>query len=560
MILNFLRQNIRWTFNRNPFDSLLCLPTTERQFTEQLEKLAARRFASENKIDTTETEFCLNSIALRTAKTEAQKTVSEYFRQFWTAYERVKGVFEKAYALFPSDGSATRLERICELMTKCTQFAVDSQTQERLLGVCRNVMQLTEREIRYLSPTLDLFKIKYFCAAANAVFKNKQFGAAALARMLEPTLLKQNFADNESYSQSSYGEKRLISVVDCMGNSTARLDDSAAKIATKLFVYANGRNVFDTFVKCKFGQNTAEFASYDKTVDVSMRYHLQGTSEVRRVTIVNKGKTARKFSVESPVRHTERDADYFFMDNAICLASKKDNLYAAYALVCNNEVMPCADGRALSYDVVIPSNGKVAFDLVTVYAADTPSLAQELSNLEYFGSTKCPYLLDTGSVNTRRTSIKLNLTSRGYELKKSRKVMSERLNYSYQLGNNDVATFVDNAGNSATLLKGFVFGVKGESVYTVRQGLIEKINDDNFHIDADKLLYGKRGAQLTISHDTKKLYEISYDKPAKTLFYFPFEKKSNVNISDNRFTVDDGERKYEIKFEGKIESYTTNAL
>ena len=72
-------------------------------------------------------------------------------------------------------------------------------------------------------------------------------------------------------------------------------------------------------------------------------------------------------------------------------------------------------------------------------------------------------------------------------------MLSSQLNYSYQLGDSNVATFVDNAGNSTTLVKGFVFGIKGESVYSVKNGIIDKINEENFHIDVDRLCYNKRG-------------------------------------------------------------------
>ncbi len=560
MTTNFLLSNIKWTFNQNAFDELLSLPTTEAQYLKQLEKLACKYFPERLQADTVTTEFYLNKLALKSGNNVEAMLIKDRFNFYWTNYKKLKQVFEKKYLTFPASDGRTRLETVAELIAKCTQFAVEEQTLLRLQNSAINILQLSEREANYLPYAVELYKINYFCAAAIKTLKSKQIGSLCIARLLNPELLKQNYIENDKYSQCSYQTANVISAVDCMGNSATKFKGTTTYADVKPYIYANGRNVFDTFVKSRFGNTTAEFCSTAKTVDIKMRYFLLNNSEIRNVTITNKGKTTRKFSVEIPVKADSSKYDYFNMDNALCLASKTENLYIATALVYDNAIAPCYGSNALNYDFTVEKNSSVSFDIVTAYADNSPDLARELENLYYFGSTKCPFIYDEQSHNIRRTEITLNLSSKGYVLKKPRQVMSEKLNYSYQLGNADEATFIDNAGNSATLIKGFVFGLKGESVYTVKNGLIDKISGNNFHIDVDRLCYRKGATECAIYHENGKIYRVSTDKPCRILFLFPFEKISKVCFNNGVFNIDDGERQYTIECDGKIESYTTSAL
>lgn len=561
MATNFLLRNIRWNLNQNIYDDLVGLATTEQQFKNQLEKLSRRYFHERKQIETLDTEFCLNSIALKSAKTDEQKTVKNYFAEYWGKYQRLKKIFNKNYLVFPARGHKTRIEYAAELIAKCTQYTVDNDTMERLLSTTRDILQLTEREERYLASAVELYQINHYCAAANGIFRNKSYSAVCLARALKPTLLNQRFIKNTRYCQASYGQSRLISVVDCMGNSAAKFDDVTTKVSSKVFVYANGRNVFDTFVESKFGQNTAEFQSCDKTVKLSMQYFLQRTSEVRKLTLKNLGKKKRKFSVVVPISYSAQEGEncYFVMDDAMCVADG-EKLFVATAIVHDNNILPCLGEKARNFDFTIEANKEIIIDLVTVYASSTPELAQELQNLRYFGATACPYIADTPSKDIRSSSIALNVTSHGYLLKKPKAETSRQINYAYQLGDNREATFIDNAGNSATLIQGFVFGVRGEGIYSARGGLMDKINEDAFRLDSDRLTYDKGNARCEIFHENGKNYLVKYVKPCKTLFYFPFERASKVTLTNNVFTVEDRERKYFICCYGEIESCTTSAL
>ena len=561
MITNFLYKNICWQFKQNPFANLLAKATTEQQFYEQLEKVANSHFPETRRIDTLNVEFCMNKISLARVKIPCEKVATGYLPMYWAQYVRLKALFDKKFMTFPSNANITRIEGVAELLAKCTQFAVDDSTLSRMCLRAAEIAQLTEREERYLADVVALYKLKYYCAATLAVLNKLPHAESYLGKFLNPILLKKSFNDNTKYIQAAYCTQKLAAVVNCMGESAVKLDDINVKVNTKLFVYANGRNVCDTFCKSKFGERTAEFQSTANTVDVTMRYFTVGQKEVRKLTIANKSKRARKFTVEIPMKLSDktRKADYFRMDNALCIAG---DVYCALSVVHDNTTVNCYGEQAQCFDITIASNTTYCFDIVTIYATDTPTLANQIDELVQLGNTRCPYLWDSVCTRQDISDINLKLSPHGYVLRKPQKILSEQLNYTYQLGNNDVATFVDNGGNSTTLISGFAFGVKGEGVYSVRNGLICKLNEHDFRLDADKLRYATSSSSCDIYHDNGKIYEISHAKPSKTLFYLPLEKRAKIGYDKDlkTFTVQDNARKYYVKCIGNVESYTTNAL
>lgn len=558
---NFLYKNFIWTFGKNSKSNLLTLPTTEKQYLQQLYKLAERYYPEQRQVDFTTVEFYLNEVALLSTKNKAVNIAKNYFDGYWSNYLRLKTAFDSKLMTFPSNSSTTRIELIAELIAKCSQFAIDERDIERMILTACDIMQLDSKETRYLPLAVELYKTLYYCQAVLSAQKGKKFAASALAKLLRPTLLKQEYSANKKYCQAPYGgQNSLISVTDCFGNSATRFDGIVTKVSTKTYLYANGRNVFDTFVSSKFGNNVCEFRSLDKTLDVSMRYFIIGNCEVRKFYVKNLSKTKRRFVAETVTSHSDSNSDYFNIGDALCLAVNNERLYVANVFLADNDIAQCYGDRTQNYEFVLSSNEQASFDIVTLYAHDSPTLSKEIANLRYFGTTACPYIYDEPSKNIRYSDLNLNVTSRGYNIKKPRKVMSPKLNYTYQLGDCDTATFIDNAGNSATLIKGFVFGVTGESVYSARGGIVDKINEGQFHIDVDTLRYDKNKSSCVISHNDGKNYDVTHSTPCKTLFLFPFERRSTVKLTDNAFTVTDGERNYTIYCHGKIDCYTTNAL
>ncbi len=561
MIAKYIYKNIRWNFNRKPFSRLIGPGTTEKQYLEQLEHIANSYYPLSRAVETTDIEFCLNKLALSHADNVAERAALGYFYEFWAQYVRLRNVFEKKYLIFPSNTDSTRIEQIAELFCKCTQFALSDNAIGNLLDKTRQYVELTEREDRYLEEAIRLYKVKYYCAATAELLCKKTYAEKYLGRFLKPSLLKNEFLPNTKYLRVAYAGGKIAAVVDCLGMSASRLGTKSTHIDTKLFVYANGRNVFDTFMESKFGERIAEFSGYSLTVNVAMQYFVTGNSEIRRCTITNTGKKSRKFTVEIKVRNTALDVktEYFEMGNAICIAS---DLFAATAIVHDAEIIKCDGKESRTFQITLESNECYQFEIVSVFADNTPQLAESLSELEQFGTTRCPYLWDNACSRIDSDGMNLFLSSHGHTKLLPPKIMSEQINFSYRLGNADVATFVDNGGNSATLLKGFVFGVGGEGIYAVRHGILSKLNEKQFKLDADKLVYEKPDAVLCIRHEKGKIYQIEYNRPERTLFYFPLERTSKVDFDEatNTFAVSDGLRRYVLHCNGKVESYTVNEL
>lgn len=556
MIAKFLYKNLRWQFNKQPFEHLLAPAATETQYLEQLAAIAGESCPQTRAIDTAETEFCLNRLILSRPSNHAQKAALGYSNEFWQQFIRLKALFGKKFLLFPANGHVTRVERIAELLCKCTQFAVDGETEQHLAEKTYESARLTEREKRYFKDVVRLYKIKYYCAATESLAKHA-FAEPYAARFLQPELLRQDFAYNRRYSQAAYSAKQIASVVDCMGNSALRLGDKNTHVQTKLFVYANGRNVFDTFVQSRFGNRQAQFVTETESIRLDMRYFLHNNSEVRNVAIVNKGKCARKFTVQIPFGCAVQNASYFRMGGALCLAT---DVFVTVAVLHNGVQIECRGEREQTFDVQLAAGKSYSFDVVTVAADNSPAIADALAESERFGAARCPYLWDEAC--TRLTfGASLKLSPHGYTAMKTPPLPAQQLKYSYQLGDCDVATFWDN-NRATTLLKGFVFGVKGESVFSVRNGMANKLNEQSFRLDGDKLIYEKKSGKLCISHNGGKVYRVQYDKAARTLFYFPTELKSQIRFDDKRncFDVEDGERQYTVKCAGRVESFTSDAL
>ncbi len=557
-MFDYLYKNICWNFRKDPFALLLSPSTTEEQYFEQLERIAEKYYPLQRQVEVINTEFCLNRLALTRVSDPRFEVAMGYFRQYWAQYVRLRSLFQKDFMNFPADTTATRIEHIAELISKCTQFALDDETLENIIQKTIDTLSMTEREVRYLEDAVKLFRIKYYCTACMSM-SQKQLGAERrLAGLLQPRLLKHDFNSNKRYSRCAYSSPNVAAVVDCMGRSATRLGTMPTQVCTKLFVYSAGRNVLDTFVLSKFGERHAEFAAETRTIKVLMHYFVTDNGEVRNCTLYNKGKRC-KFTVEIPVCCSSRDKrpEYFKMGDALCSAS---DIFSATAIMHDCNTIECYGERSRIFDIVLDEGECFRFDIVTLFADNTPALAQQLTDLQRFGQTRCPYLWDSACSRVCSDDKPIALTVGGHMRFRQHSVRTEQLHFTYQLGK-DVATFIDNVGNSATLLGGFVFGVGGEEIFNVRQGILTKINEGNFSLDGDALIYKKKRTTLCITHDKDKIYRIESESPSRILFYFPLECVSDISFDrSNTFNITDGRRRYSIRFDGKVESFTTDAL
>ena len=562
-VFEFLQKNISWNLHKNSFDNLVGASTSKEQLFFQLQRLTDRYFPERKKVETTFTEFNLNTIALAHAKTDAEKCIKHHFSAFWQSYLRVKSVFEKDFMYLPADGKKTRLEYVAELIAKCTQFAVDDSAITQICQRVREMFDLEDRELRNLENIVQLYKIKYFCAVSRAIF-NDESSCAHFARTLNASPLNVPFTHNDILRHAYYSTKNLIANVDCLGNSATKFLVPTA-INVKPYFYANGKNVFDTFCYSKFGKNTAEFCSQSATLKVGAQYFLEGNKEVRKFAVKNLGKGTKILTVDFLFRH-ENPSDkhtFFHANGALCMSIEgTENFYCALALVSNNEIVNCQfeEGR-LSHKFALQPNCSCQFDVVTIFAENMPQLSDELTALNSFGATRCPYLLDSPSDKVINFKYPLNPSAHGYTGREMPPRDATTLNFTYQLGNDNVGTFLDNAGNCTTLLKGFAFGVGGEKVYSVKYGTIKQLNKDKFALNGDSILYAKAdGTTCNVLHGEHKTYFVEYLTPSKTLFYFPLEEKCQISLKNNAFTIIGTLRKFKIECIGKVESYTTNSL
>jgi len=564
-LTDFLQKNIAWNLNKNAFADLCAVPSTEAQLFDQLRKLNDKYFPQRKPVETAYTEFCLNEIALAAPKSEAQKRAKELFEQHWQSYLCAKNNFCKKYMLFPSDGKKTRIERIAELIARCTQFAVDENKLHYYLHKAGEICDLEERETRNLFAAVSLAEVNFYCAVTKSIFSGSAEGEKRFAKAYVRQILNADFAKNTKLVQTQYATKSLAACVDCLGNSATKFIEPTF-LELRPYFYVIGRNVFDTFCYSKLGDRTAEFASQSATLSVKMQYFLQKNCEVRKFTLQNLGKGKKTVTADFMFADANSSAktEYFETNGALCLAINGDNeFYSAVAIVRDDKILPCEfeNGR-ISTKISLPKDGTAQFDVVTVYAENMPKLAESLDELNVIGGTRCPYLLDEPSTHVWdcKTPMELNLPY-GCTRRTTPEKGATTLNFTYQLGNNDVGTFLDNAGNCTTLLSGFAFGVTGEKVYSVRNGILTHLNRDKFSLENDTVIYRKEnGTVCKILHGQAKEYCVEYPTPAKTLFYFPLEEKCAVTLQNNVFTLIGKTRRIVIACIGEVESYTTNAL
>lgn len=563
-VTDFLQKNISWNLHKNSFADLCCVATGKEQLFFQLQRLTDKYFPQRHKVETTFTEFSLNAVALAPSKNAVENCVKYHFTAFWQNYLRLKATFEKDYMYLPSDGKKTRLEYIAELVAKCTQFAIDDAATAQICQRVREIFDLEERESRNLENAIELYRIKYFCAVARAIFSGDESAQVRLAKMLNSAPLNAEFVENKNLRHAYYSTPHLVANVDCLGNSATKFNVPTA-VDVKPYFYVNGKNVFDTFCYSKFGRKTAEFYSENATLKVSEQYFLEDNKEVRKFTVENLGKSSKNLIADFLLRHMNPSdkRTFFNAENALCLSVEgRENFYCALAIIHNNEILQCdfEEGR-LSHKFLLPQNCAIQFDVVTLFAENMPSLSDSLTALNCFGATRCPYVLDNPSDNVVNFKYPLNTSSHGYTARTTPQKEATTLNFTYQLGNDNVGTFLDNAGNCTTLLNGFAFGVSGEKVYSVKHGAITQLNRDKFTLEADSINYAKAdGTACNVLHGANKTYRVEHAQPAKTLFYFPLEEKCQIDFSDNAFTVSGALRKFKIECIGKVESYTTNAL
>ncbi|MBQ8433224.1 MAG: hypothetical protein IJX23_00250 [Clostridia bacterium] len=547
----FIAQNIRWNTNKNPFAHLWATTTTKEMLYNQLKALGERYYHERKDIGVTMTEFCLNDLALKHPTTECQKQVLRHFDEFWQRFLRLQSIFQRPLT-FPSNGT-TRLEQIASLIAKCTGFCVDDEELKDILHDCQYLTNLTEREVEYLPFVVELYRINYFCALGYEVFCENHLAEKALAKFLYDNTTPQLTATT-MYAQAPYQWENLVAMCNTMGNSILCYDGQKVDTSCKILLYKCGRNVFDTFCQHQFCANCAYFSSDISHGKICRTYFLQDGCEVRKTTLLHQGKNKCKFVLDVPVEcDGERVAE---MDGALCFATKDH--YVAVAIVSKNQIAKCKVlNDTLTIELTLLPNEQVTFDIVTIVGKTYAQVTTRLAQLNHFGATRPNQFC--GQVQTVSYTTPLRLTPSSNCFREPKQKPAKRLNFTYQLGDDDVATFLDNSGHSATLLQGFVFGVGGEKVYSVHNGSFCQLNCGKFTLDGN-ITYQKAKSNCIVSHGNGKRIATCHFVPQKTLFYLPFERTSTVRYQNNIFYIQDDIRNYQVRCCGQVESFTTDAM
>ena len=549
-VFNYLCDNLKWQFRQNPFKSLLCEPTTEAQTVAELDKTANEYFPQNARISTFQTEFCLNKIALDVPSCEAQRLLKSVFPSKWTAFCRLKNIFARPYMRFPSDGKKTRVERIAETIVRCTQNCATPQKTQELLQTAYNLFNLTNREKQYLEEVLQLVYLQHYCALYAAKCDVKT------AKVLRPQLLTKPFVPNKHYVQAVYRKGKISAVLNCFGNSVLSFGQQDLSYKQTVKIYASGRNVFDTFTHCRHGQQTAEFRSESGGLTTEMQYFLTDFCQIKRFRLTNKSKLKRKYVVDI---RTEGGREPFFCED--CYTVTDNDVYLSTAVVTEGGKATCdvRDGT-LSFVVELQPQQTDEFALVMVVSRNIDVVRRQLSALDNFGSTLCGVCRDRPSVEyTSQRSEICGLTSFNNQPRQVTPPAEQETHYTYRFGNADVGTVMDNDGNQATLLNGFCFG-KGESVYSVVNGQMTRLDQGDCKVDGQNVTYDNRQSQLTVSHEQGKRYTVCHKQAAKTLFYFPFESSGHLSRRPDGFSFVNADRRFDITFDGVVDSYTTDAL
>lgn len=547
---NYLQNNLRWQFVQNPFGALVCPPTSKATLYGELDKLAEKYFPQNAKIDTLQTEFCLNKIALSAAKNRAMQLAKSVFVNRWTTFVRLDKLFRRPYMRFPSDGAKTRVERIAETIVKCSQNCLSDKQTDEISEEVYAKFDLTLREKQYFPEVLQLVQLRHYCALCATD------NAVKLAKVLQPQLIAKPFAPNDKYVQAVYRRGKISAVVNCFGNSALSYGKKNLGVRQTVKIYASGRNVFDTFTESRYGQNTAEFRATTNSLTTQMQYFLTEFCQVRRFCLTNKCRAKRRYVIDVAVTG---GCNEFFVGDSYTVTD--NDVYITTAVVTDNKrIAADVNNGTITFTVEALPTETVQFDVVTVLSHNIDVLTREVNALDLFGQTRCDMPSDNPAVEyTVQSQPIKGLTGCSNQGRLPAVRQSQKTAYTYQLGDCDVGTFLDNDGKINTLINGFCFG-GGEAVYSVANGRMTCLTSGKCTVDGQTAVYDNGQSTLTVSHDRGKHYDVTHKTPCKTLFYFPFESSGKVTRTPRGFSFVNADRRFDITFGGAIDSYTTDSL
>lgn len=544
--IGFLRANVKWQFNKQPFIGLIYPSATPSELRKTLDALAEKYYPQAQVVDVLQTEFALNRVALSRADTDERRLAKSRFGGKWLTFCRLKRVFGRA-GTFPANGDGVRIMQIARAIAKCTQFCISGAQARELLDYAEQAFDLTEREQRHLLHALELCSLQHYAAAYFA-----GEGGSCIARAICPTLLGAPLP-NDSYRQAAYRTPKIAACVNCLGNAVVQVGDVTLPDKAVL-IYAEGKNVFDTFCSSRLGEKTASFFSETRTTRLAMQLFVSGNRVVRRYVLTNKSARNRTFTVDVPFECAQQD--YFELQNAGCACRK--NIYTAVAFVANNQILPLSrNATSLGAQVFVKKGEQAHFDVVTAYSPTIAEIADCLTQLQRYGATRCPHATDRPHPDVMQGE-PLTLTPQSNQ-KRYELARPNGTRYTRRLGDCNVATLADDIGNTATLLRGFPF--TSEYVFSVKNGQMTPLNVGKLTANEQSICYENGTSRCVITHaNGAKIVSISSNAPTRHLFLLTLARKSKIGFDGCTFTVDDGLRSYTVRCSEPPQSITTNGL
>ncbi len=574
--IDYVVSNFKWTFSKQFFTRLLCQPISQESLWILLERNSSiwKDYCDYKNVQLNYTEFCLNDIALSSAQNKVTQRLKILFPKFWQDFLRVKNSLGNKRITFAAK-QQPRIEEAVELFVTATQLNYTEEMWSKYKQDLSAFVNLSQREISNLDNMLALWSIRYYCALYRAAQTDEAEGQRYMCNLTDcAELLSGRYICNDYYSKTVFNNGKLLSVVDCLGNSAAIIGNNPRPVALGIRVLCNGRNVFDTFCQHKYGKNTANFMSENNSVRMYEQYYLLDNCEVRHCYLEGGVKDKRVYRVEVDFQSSfDTDhAERFSLGNVQAMGCGTAGGYIALCIVKDNSIEPVtvtdySNNKScrmrLAVDYKLKKGQAVKFDVVTIYADSIEELNQTIRRLCSFGYTKCPYWDDsnvTGRLFSRKTGVDSasNLYER-FERSADNKVFS----FCSRYGEN-VATLTDREGNGATLINGFAFGIGGEKVFGIANNKVTQLNCGTASTDGLSLTRSvscDNKVTLVEQHNGSKHYSITSDKPQRVLFVFPLEEQSTITRLDyNCFEVASQTRRFKVECKGVVESFTTNAI
>lgn len=561
----YLLNNLKWTFSP-PDYSLIGTPTTKNQLFNNLHTFCQDVQPMQRLLPACDFAcFSLNQVFLSKPTNNGTRHLKALYFHYANKLAAAQKVLAGAPALPAQDGQIV-VETLAKNFVKGTQACKSPLLWADYCKDAQQLLHLSDQEMGYLNAFYEVYLCLYYATLYKLARKDDN--------LLQICNLTSNFdlvchkwMPNNYYSRNFYKTSRLFAAVDCFCNSATIFNGNRTDVVLNLRFNFNKRNAFDTFTQHKYGKKSANFRARGGILDVVGHYHAYKNYEVRSYLVTNVGKGSGNLQCAVKVDVGGANTTHFTHNNACCFA--KGNMYVALMyFVDGNEVKinPIVTAQPsgvkskinLSFPMDVKQSRQI--QLVTIYAADVATLTASTEQCRQIGFANAFAYSDAytaGEVSSVATNLTLS-SSNLYENQHTSP--SKPFKFCYQMGDIGVATLVDDAGNNATLVGGFVSS-GGEGVYAVANGKITKLNCGKAQIARDSLVYLSPSGELCLSHGTAtKNYLVTTPKPTNILFLLPLEETSQVKPITGGFQVISPSRSFTLCHNVAVQCLTSNPL